>query len=198
MLFRSNLRCFLMALFNVSMSFYLFSYMSCEKDILYPLIPFVMLLYNYIHIFTTVIIFITFSNYYLFSSNGCNSQYCLIIIIYSCIGYTYQNEYIYSFKNLLNTDLLKTMRLIPWINSHKSILHVFTISFVLTFHLLEAIVSDEANKTFVFVNMMTSFLWCIGVLVYSYMLMYINVVNSEDKDMNLIYTLTRIKKKKRI
>eukprot|EP00826_Nyctotherus_ovalis_P012475 TRINITY_DN132_c0_g5_i1.p1 TRINITY_DN132_c0_g5~~TRINITY_DN132_c0_g5_i1.p1 ORF type:complete len:683 (-),score=94.26 TRINITY_DN132_c0_g5_i1:44-2092(-) len=199
---RSNLKCFLIALFNVSMAFFLFSPNTHEKDILLPLMPFTMMFYNYIHIFTTTTLLALFSNYFRFATNNLTIVYFFMLVACSLAGYGYEHGYSQNFNNSLNLGLERS-----WVSSRISCVkrnqrsvQIIMLAVLLGFHLLEWISSHygELAGVCMRVNAVVSFLGFFAIWLYSHMLMYGNAMSSEDKDTNLLYTLKKMSKAKKI
>jgi len=199
---RSNLKCFLIGLFNISMAFFLFSYATNGQDIIFSLMPFVMMFYNYIHVLTTTILLALFSNYFQFSSNGLVAVYFIALIACILIGYEYEHGYSQNFNNSLKLDTSKSWIItgITSIKKNQRTIQILTLILLIVFHLLESISSLYGGRREVLMklNAILSFIGFIGIWLYSHMLMYGNAINSEDEDTNLIYTLKKISKSKRV
>jgi len=193
---RPNIRTFIISAFNISMSFFLFSYMVHEKSILLPLLPFAILLYNYVHVYTTVMLFGLFSNFFLLRRDFCTEAYFGILILYAILGYEYETGYIQNFGKLNEENM-------PWIvkivrNNH-SIIKRFTVVLLTMFHIAEYVVKPPKRypDIFLVLNVNVSFLVFFGTWIYSNFVLYWHIKTSKNTDTDLIDGAKRIIKPKK-
>ncbi len=200
MIFRCpNARTFLMSMFNISMSFFFFSYMVHEKSILLPLLPFSLLLYTYRHVYTTVMLFGLFSNFFLLRRDGCPVPYFAVMLIYGFVGYFYERSYIRNFDK--SPAEPAGTSIFAWIiklvkDSHRWIT-IGTVGFLTIFHIAEAIVSPPKRlpDIFLVLNVNVSFVVFAAVWVYSNVLLYVHASTSDVCDTDLIDDSGRAKAK---
>lgn len=185
---KPNRKAFIMSLFNVSMSFYQFSYMVHEKTILLPLLPLTMLFYAYSHVFTAMMLFGLFSNFFLLRRDECTVPYFAILVLYSIVGYDYETSYVESLKNVNEVEVLWIDRIIGLVKRSHRHLKVLTLGVIGVFHVVEWIVKppEKLPDIFLVLNVNVSFLVFFSVWIYSHLLLYKHVRESSDEDTDLI------------
>jgi len=185
---RPNRKAFIMSIFNISMSFYMFSYMVHEKTILLPLLPLTMLFYTYCHVFTTMMLFGLFSNFFLLRRDECTIPYFAILILYTVIGYDYETAYVESMDKIQKSKTLWVDIAIELVKENHRLIKVMTMGVILYFHVMEWFIVPPARlpDIFLVLNVNFSFIVFFSVWIYSHLLLYKHIKESKDEDIDLI------------
>jgi len=185
---RPNRKAFIMSVFNISMSFYMFSYMSHKKTILLPLLPLTMLFYTYCHVFTTMMLFGLFSNFFLLRREECIIPYFAILILYTVIGYDYETTCVELMNRVKESKTLWIDTIIELIKGNHRLIKVMTIGVIICFHVMEWFIvpPERLPDIFLVLNVNLSFIVFFSVWIYSHLLLYKHIKESKDKDTDLI------------
>eukprot|EP00826_Nyctotherus_ovalis_P021447 TRINITY_DN16920_c0_g1_i1.p1 TRINITY_DN16920_c0_g1~~TRINITY_DN16920_c0_g1_i1.p1 ORF type:complete len:181 (-),score=35.67 TRINITY_DN16920_c0_g1_i1:138-680(-) len=159
-----------------------------EKTILLPLLPLTMLFYVYSHVFTTMMLFGLFSNFFLLRRDECTAPYFAILILYSLVGYDYESSYVESLKNVNEVEVLWVDKIIGLVKRSHKYLKMLTLGVIGVFHVVEWNVKPPAKlpDIFLVLNVNISFLVFFSAWIYSHLLLYKHVKESNDEDTDLI------------
>jgi len=185
---RPNRKAFIMSVFNISMSFYMFSYMVHEKTILLPLLPLTMLFYTYCHVFTTMMLFGLFSNFFLLQKDECDIPYFAILILYAVVGYDYEIACVESIDRVEKSKGFWVDTIIELVKGNHRLIKVITVGVIICFHLMEWFIvpPERLPDIFSVLNVNLSFIVFFSVWIYSHLLLYKHINESKDEDTDLI------------
>ena len=188
-----NPNTFLLMLFNVSMIFFLCSYMVHEKTILIPLLPFGLAFFNFKRFHTIINLVALFSNFFLLRRDECTIPYFAIFFGYSIIGFSFEDSLNSLFHFLESTNCQKiegtkfklAMNFIyKTIDQNFKKINLFIFGFILIFHVVEAIVPSPSRfpDIYLFICTNLSFIVFCFATFYSWLQLYLYTSNANVHD----------------